>query len=73
MDLKTKSITQRRKENFQYETRPDNQYQLSLQDVVDREFHTALNNASRRVYNCGREYCKLMDAYLLKNIIAQET
>ena len=73
MDLKTKSITQRRKENFQYETRPDNQYQISLQEVVAREFRTALNNASRRVYNGGREYCKLMDAYLLENIIAQET
>ena len=68
----TKNITQKRRENFQYEKRPVNQYKQSLQEVVDPEFHTALNIASKRVYNRGREYCKLMDAHLLENMIVLE-
>ena len=72
IDSKTKNITQKRRENFQYEKRPVNQYKRSLQEVVDPEFHTALNIASKRVYNRGLEYCKLMDAHLLENMIVQE-
>ena len=69
---KTKNIIQKRRENFQYEKRPVNQYKKSLQEVVDPEFHTALNIATKRVYNRGREYCKLMDAHLLENMIVVE-
>ena len=71
-ESKTKNLTQKRKEFIQYERPPINQYQLSIEEAVDPEFHTALNIASQRVYSRGLEYCKLLDAHLLENMIVQE-
>ena len=51
---------------------PVNQYKNSIEEVIDPEFHTALNIATRRVYQRGLEYCKLMDAHLLENSVVQE-
>ena len=71
-DSETKNITKRRKENLQYEKRPINQYDKSIEEVEDPDFHTASNIATRRKYLRGLEYCKLMDAHLLENSVVQE-
>ena len=68
----TKNITKRRKESLQYERTPKYQYDKSLEEVDDPDFHTASNIATRRVYLRGLEYCKLIDAHLLENEIVQE-
>ena len=48
------------------------QYDKSLEEVDDPDFHTASNIATRRVYLRGLEYCKLIDAHLLENEIVKE-
>ena len=72
INSETKNITTRRKESLQYERTPTYQYDKSLEEVDDPDFHTASNIATRRVYLRGLEYCKLIDAHLLENQIVQE-
>ena len=70
-DSKTKNLTERRTENFNYEKKPVYQFSKSIEETIDPELHTVLNIASKRVYNRGLEYCRLQDAQLLENEIAQ--
>ena len=72
LESETKNLTKRRKENFQYERQPINQYSKSIEEVEDPEFHTALNIATQRIYLRGLEYCKLMDAHLLENKVVEK-
>ena len=67
----TTNITQRRAEHFNYERKPVYRFANSVEEVQDPEFHTEINIISKRMYNRGLEYCKLQDAHLLENNVAQ--
>ena len=71
-ESETKNLSKRQTENFNYQ-RKKTVYQFckSIEETVDPEFHTALNIATKRVYNRGLEYCRLQDAHLLENEIVQ--
>ena len=47
------------------------QFANSLEEAQDPEFHTEINIITKRMYNRGLEYCKLQDAHLLENNVAQ--
>ena len=67
----TINITQRRADNFNYERKPVYQFANSVEEAQDPEFHTEINIITKRMYNRGLEYCKLQDAHLLENNVAQ--
>ena len=72
-DSETKNITDRRRENFGYERAPTHQYAESIETAQDPEFHTRENIMTKRVYNRGLEYVRLIDAHLLEEGIVQKT
>ena len=67
----TINITQRRADNFNYKRKPVYQFANSVEEAQDPEFHTEINIITKRMYNRGSEYCKLQDAHLLENNVAQ--
>ena len=67
----TTNITRRRAENFNYARKPVYQFANSVEEAQDPEFHTEINIISKRMYPRGLEYCKLQDAHLLENNVAQ--
>ena len=72
-DSETKNITDRRRENFGYERAPTHQYAESIETAQDPEFHTRENIMTKRVYNRGLEYVRLIDAHLLEEGIVHKT
>ena len=72
-ESETKNLSKRQTENFNSEKKKTvYQFCKSIEETVDPEFHTALNIATKRVYNRGLEYCRLQDAHLLENEIVQQ-
>ena len=71
-DSETKNITDRRRENFGYERAPTHQYAESIETAQDPEFHTRENIMTKRVYNRGLEYVRLIDAHLLEEGIVHK-
>ena len=67
----TTKITQRIADYFNYERKPVYRFANSVEEVQDPEFLTEINIISKWTYNRGFEYCKLQDAHLLENNVAQ--